>query len=171
MKITGRNLKHRLYGLSQLPFRMARARYFRGHGIHSPFVYNMVRKVFMRRTFLDSRRELYNALIAADVPRGRAMQLQNLVAYCNYGQFGIDTLDNAAQLVICTRRFPTARLHEAYEVCRSHDATLCIMSPYYLRDRQNVCRALTEHHASTVVDNRGYLLIFNNRLPKQHFRL
>ena len=26
-------------------------------------------------------------------------------------------------------------------------------------------------NASTTVDNRGYLLIFNNHLPKQHFKL
>jgi len=34
-----------------------------------------------------------------------------------------------------------------------------------------LCRQIVAAHRSTTVDNRGYLLIFNNNLPKQHFRI
>jgi hypothetical protein len=49
--------------------------------------------------------------------------------------------------------------------------TLCIMRPYNNANRWEVCHRVIDEHPSTTVDNRGYLLIFNNHLPKQRFRL
>ena len=43
------------------------------------------------------------------------------------------------------------------------DAEFCILT-------RDLPRAVAAHR-STTVDNRGYLLIFNNNLPKQHFRI
>ena len=34
-----------------------------------------------------------------------------------------------------------------------------------------LCAQIVSGHRSTTVDNRAYLLIFNNYLPKQHFRI
>ena len=49
MKIVGHPISFRLPGrVSELRNRLSRARYFRGHGVHSPFVYDIVRSVFMR---------------------------------------------------------------------------------------------------------------------------
>ena len=44
-----------------------RARYFRGHGVHSPFVYDLVRHVFMRAELLPGDRSLYEALLAVGI--------------------------------------------------------------------------------------------------------
>lgn len=49
--------------------------------------------------------------------------------------------------------------------------TVALMSPYDGCERQALCGQIIAGHASTTVDNRGYLLIFNNHLPKQHFRI
>ena len=49
--------------------------------------------------------------------------------------------------------------------------TVAVMSPYDGRVRQALCAQIVAQHRSTTVDNRGYLLIFNNHLPKQHFRI
>ncbi len=171
MKITGRNIKHRLYSLEQLPMRLTRARYFRGHGVHSPFVYCIVRKVFMRRSFIGIRRELYNALKDAGVPNGRAMQLQNIMEHCGLNSFQVDSATVECDFTLCTRQFDSSRLDAAYEHCRTTGTILCIMSPYATPDRQQICRRIIDNHSSTSIDNRGYLLIFNNSLPKQHFRV
>ena len=83
MKPGGHPIGLRLSGrMAELRNRLSRARYFRGHGVHSPFVYTIVR---------------------------------------------------------------------------------C--------ERQALCRQLVAAHRSTSVDNRGYLLLFHNYLPKQHFRI
>lgn len=62
-----------------------RARYFRGHGVHSPFVYDLVRHVFMRAELLPGDRSLYEALLAVGIAERRAVQLQNLAIHCGYG--------------------------------------------------------------------------------------
>ena len=49
--------------------------------------------------------------------------------------------------------------------------TVVLIAPYAGRERQALCRQIIAAHRSTTVDNRGYLLVFNNHLPKQHFQL
>ena len=49
--------------------------------------------------------------------------------------------------------------------------TLVVLAPYVASERMAACRALVAGHRSTSVDNRAYLLLFNNGLPKQHFRI
>ena len=91
MEIGGRNIGLRFYGrVAELRNRLARARYFRGHGVHSPFVYNIVRNVFMREALLPGDRALYRALLDAGIAERRAVQLQNLAIHCGYRTFGLD---------------------------------------------------------------------------------
>ncbi len=49
--------------------------------------------------------------------------------------------------------------------------TVAVMTPYIDSEWRSLCRRLIAAHRSTTIDNRGYLLIFNNYLPKQHFRI
>ena len=50
MRIGGRTIGLGFYGrIAELHNRLVRARYFRGHGVHSPFVYNIVRGGFHAR--------------------------------------------------------------------------------------------------------------------------
>lgn len=174
MKITGRNIKRRLYGLSQLPSNLKRARYFRGHGVHSPYVYAIVRQVFMRSSFVGSERALYDALMLRGVAPRRAVQLQNLMEHCHYSTFAIDC--DASAVGGCDFVVASVAVQpEAFEVlaasARREGATLCIISPSLDRERDKACQRLIEQHPCTSVDNRGYLLLFNNHLPKQKFRL
>lgn len=155
--------------LSSLGNRLSRARYFRGHGVHSPFVYAIVREVFMRRELLPGDRGLYGALLAAEVPHRRAVQLQNLAIHCGYATFGMNYAD--ADLCIATRDLPRAETLALARVAAEGGHTVALLSPYDGRDRQALCAQIVAEHRSTTVDNRGYLLVFNNHLPKQHFKL
>ena len=174
MKVTGRNIKRRLYGLMNLPSDLKRARYFRGHGVHSPFVYNIVRQVFMCRELKTDNHDLYDALMQHNIPLKRCIQLQNLFAHCNYSTWSIDcpTADVANyDMVIATIGTTPSTLQAMAEVAIKNGTTLCIIAPAYDRERHTVCKSLVEKHRCTSVDNRGYLLLFNNHLPKQVFRL
>lgn len=170
MKINGRTILQRLYGFTRWGNRVSRARYFRGHGVHSPFVYTVVRQVFMRSKPV-AKDELYNSFIGAGIPRRRAVQLRNLAAHCSYQRVGIDCDCEQYDFVVLTANYPTEHLAEVAAQARSCGTTLAIMSPYAVRERVETCRCIVEAHRSTTVDNRGYLLIFNNYLPKQHFKL
>ena len=159
---------------------LARARFFRGHGVHSPFVYAIVRQVFMKTELREGDRSLYAALRERGVNERRAVQLQNLFIHCGYNQFGMNRATEA-DLCIATADTPTDRLPQLAEAARREGATLCIMEPYADVERRNCCRRLAAEHPSTSIDNRGgtpsspidnrgYLLLFNGTLPKQHFK-
>lgn len=171
MKVSGRNIKRRLYKVSRLRDRISRARHFRGHGVHSPFVYNIVRQVFMCSYIKSDKHDLYDALVERGVPKKRAVQLQNLAVHCGYVRWAIDDATAECELLIATDDVVSENLAEFIECSARSGATLAILAPYKNRGRDEACRRIVANHGCTTVDNRGYLLIFNNHLPKQHFRL
>ena len=174
MKISGKNLKRRLYGVSRLRDRVRRARYFRGHGVHSPFVYSIVRQVFMRSKFItdDSyyTTVVYRAMLDRQIPHKRALQLTNLCAHCGYRDISYGN-PCAAELMVVPQSVEPESFARYVQIAAECGATLVIMTPYLNHKRDTACREIVARHKSTTVDNRGYLLIFNNHLPKQHYRL
>lgn len=124
----------------------------------------------MKHSLQGEDRELYEALCRAGVSPRRAVQLQNLFLHCGYRTFGVDGTEHAA-LCVLTRNYPENRIPTAVAAAAESGSTLCIMEPYRSAMRCELCSRIVREHRSTTVDNRGYLLIFNNHLPKQHFRL
>ena len=174
MKISGRNIKRRLYDLRNLPTNIKRARYFRGHGVHSPFVYAIVREVFMASKITSTEHELHDRLKALEIPSRRAIELQNLAVHCEYNSIGIDCpiADMPHyQMVIATTATVDDQLNKMAAMASEAKLTLCIMAPYMDGKRQQICGKIIDAHPCTSIDNRGYLLLFNNHLPKQRFRL
>lgn len=149
--------------------RLVRARYFRGHGVHSPFVYDLVRRVFMPSSLLAGDRSLYETLLEAGVPERRAIQLQNLAIHCGYGSFGLNCAKG--ELCIVTHMLAIDEVVDLVHDAAENGRTVAVMTPYVVPEWQSMCRRLVASHRSTTIDNRGYLLIFNNYLPKQHFRI
>ena len=168
MKLHGHRLRI-ASRMSELRNRLSRARYFRGHGVHSPFVYDLVRTVFMHHELYEGDRRLYETLLARGVEPRRAVQLQNLAIHCGYATFGMNRAD--ADLCIATRELPRSETLALVRAASEGGHTVAVLSPYEGRDRQTLCAQIVAGHRSTTVDNRGYLLIFNNNLPKQHFRI
>ncbi|WP_418991204.1 hypothetical protein [Alistipes sp.] len=170
MKLGGHILRVRLAGrVAELRNRLSRARHFRGHGVHSPFVYDIVRHVLMRSDLLPGDRSLYRALLERGVAPRRAVQLQNLAIYCGLHTFGLDRA--GADLCILTRELPRRETLAAVRAAARSGSTVAILAPCEGIVRQALCRQIVASHRSTTVDNRGYLLLFNNHLPKQHFKL
>lgn len=149
--------------------RLTRARHFRGHGVHSPFVYALVREVFMRHELLPGDRSLYEALRSKGIAEQRAVQLQNLAIHAGLATFGLNRAEGA--LTVALPGLPHDELLKLAEDAKISGATLVVMLPCARSERQALCRQLVAMHDSTSVDNRAYLLLFNNRLPKQHFVL
>ena len=160
--------------MSRLPDNIKRARYWRGHGVHSPFVYSIVRDVFMCRKLKSENNNLYQQLISLGVSQRRAIELQNLLEHCRYSSFGIDCdveQMEGKDFVVASLKCDAPTLQQMAARATDLQTTLCILSPAYEQSRDKACKALVEAHRCTSIDNRGYLLLFNNHLPKQKFRL
>lgn len=114
--------------------------------------------------------DLHDALLDCGVPRRRAIELQNLVHHCRYTSWSIDSIQKCDMLV-ATMNTTYEYLDEYARYAQEQGVTLCIIRPYDNANRWAVCSRIIEEHPSTTVDNRGYLLVFNNHLPKQRFRL
>ena len=124
----------------------------------------------MRSTFLADDRALYNTLIELGVAKRRALQLQNLMEHLRYTSFCIDSTAEA-DMIIATADYPTSQLSALATTAHEQGCTLCIIAPSLDSERDGECKRLVAEHTCTSVDNRGYLLLFNNHLPKQKFRL
>ena len=166
----------RLYRVAAGSVRAANVRHYRGHGVHSPFVYSLVRKVFMRRRLEGTDAALYADLMLRNVSRRRATQLQNLYTHCSYANYlfadeQTSVLDGV-ELCIIPREYQIEQLERMTAEAHRTQTTLCILAPRDERARNRQCRRLVSEHNGTSVDNRGYLLLFNvEGLPKQHFSL
>lgn len=170
MQFHGDKLNFRLSGkVADWRNRLVRVRYFRGHGVHSPFVYDLVRHVFMRSNLLLGDRSLYERLLAVGVAEQRAVQLQNLMIHCDYAAFGLNCAKG--DLCIVTHALSVDEAVALVRDAAKSGRTVAVMTPYIDFEWQLMCRQLIAAHRSTTIDNRGYLLIFNNYLPKQHFRI
>lgn len=123
----------------------------------------------MRGDLLPGDTGLYRALLCAGVSHRRAVQLQNLAIHCGYDTFGLNRAD--ADLCVLLRDLTRTQTLALVRAAAQAGHTVAVLSPYEGVVRQELCRQLVAGHASTSVDNRAYLLLFNNRLPKQHFRI
>lgn len=128
----------------------------------------------MCRKLKGENLELHNQLLSLGVSQRRAIELQNLMEHCHYSSFGIDCdveQMEGKEFIIATLKCDTPTLQQMAERATELQTTLCILYPTYDQSRDKACKALVEAHRSTSIDNRGYLLLFNNHLPKQKFRL
>ena len=172
MRINGRTIKRRLYGLTMLPERVARVRYFRGHGVHSPFVYAIVRQVFMKSELFGDDSVLHDALRERNFGRRHAVQMQNLFTHCGYHSFEINGLCDPCDMCILTPEIDDELTRDLVRKAAEQGTTVALMLPYEGRERAALCQELTDAHDCTSVDKRSYLLLFTNPdLPKQHYRI
>ena len=167
MRSNGRNLKRRLQLLGN---RLSRAKHYHGYGVHSPFVYSLVRKVLMAKSlFEDTGTAFYDSLRVNGVSEKSARQLHNLLYHIEGQSYSINEVGGDVSVLL--DNYPTEKLSMACEEATSEGVTLVVCQPYLNRERQNCIKSLVDNHHSTTVDNRSYIIFFNNKLPKQHYRL
>ncbi len=161
--------------LKRIKRRLSRIRHFRGHGVHSPFIYRLVREVFMARRIIHSQdMSIYNSLSnEASLSERYRVELQNIYSICGYGRFEIDPESSidSKEMVIYRSNHPPREIQKGVERASKSGTTIVILTPKKDRSRDSLCEEIVSRHSGTTVWRAEYLLIFNNHLPKQHFQL
>ena len=130
-------------------------RHYRGHNVHSPFVYGLIRQAIVPRKAKHPDEAAYRELRDSGLPHRAAVQLLNLQAYC----------PEYALRIVPAAQTPHSTAPEA-------PAIDCLLLPRWTPTRYRQIREQIAAHDGASIDNRRYvLLIHDARLTKKHYNL
>lgn len=174
--------------LKKIPGRLApylRVRHARGHGIHSPFVYGLVRNALLyRRKNGQAEGELYRFLRQCGVNCLRARQIQNLHNYCDYRDAGVFSGQDHREanwfrraggigtLEICTGGYPVAGIAERAAALRGKTGAVIVTAPRRDGERWEICRQIAAEDDCISIDNREFMVfIYGTGHTPHHYKL
>lgn len=178
--------------------RHPRFRYWRGHGIHSPFMYGLVRNAFMRSRLRGKDTGLYIRLRDCGVARKSAAALQNLYNYCGSEVRIFPASESAltAPALLIRQQFEQS-IEKKYPD-REKRRNLCIVLPSATPEmileterftaqcggtlvillnrpygkQRKTAQSILQRHPGVSIDRRDMLLFFfDGGLQKQHYRI
>ena len=152
-------------------------RHWRGHGVHSPFMYGIVRNVFMKNRITGNDRSLYQALIRRGIGQKTGILLQNLYTHCQMDQYvliGNNTCELPDGRVFCIL-LPNAPLDVIAQMAQqalTRPGCLVMLSPYRTAQKWRLAQQLCEAYRCVSVDRRVMMLYFvDPKLQPQHYRI
>ncbi len=153
--------------------KLRRLRHFRGHGVHSPYIYSIVRNVFMSRDLQEAGDGgLLEELMTQPIDRRLRVELHNLYVHCGYASYAINPEQGSARhYLIFMSDAPRSQVERVVAESRESGSTVVILRGKRNLERDLMLDSIVREHHSTTVDRGAYLLILNNHLPKQHFIL
>ena len=156
-----------------------RLRHWRGHGVHSPFVYNMVRTAFMSRKVNGEDFSLYTQLCSRRMAgRRTSATLQNMFTYCGYSKALFisdgELPENINHSLIIFDKEDSLELIQQTiaAIGEQQHCAIMIMNPHKDRLRHKKCNSLVESHKGVSIDKRSSLILFFDKTyRKQHYKL
>ncbi len=151
-------------------------RHFRGHGVHSPFVYRVVREAAMRkREIIGEDQSLYNQLRTLGISRKRSVQVQNLYTICGCKEFVVDgiegSIESGTMWIISAATEPT-QITTLTEQVGPAESIICILYPRNSASRYRATRQAIDAHNGLSIDNIGFVSLHcNDKRLKQHIRI
>jgi hypothetical protein len=150
-----------------------RFRHSRGYGVHSPFLYKVVREAMMPRRVATTTPLLREELVALGVGRRTAVRLQNYLDIAQHTCWAIDTAEGGAQgtLFVATPDCPHEVVEQMAEMCGVDGttmATLCVIHHKGKAERVWRRELVEGHKGMSAEKPRFTFLFFNPALPKQH---
>lgn len=158
-------------------------RHFRGRSIHSPFMYGMVRNVFMQGRITGPDDRLYNLLRETGLGESASVMLQNMLTYS--GLHGYTLIGPKHRVGSCTCEpqkgrnlcillpgVPVRTLMEAARDASVRENILVILAPHLTRRGREAAQAIRHHYPCVSVDRCNMVIcIFDHKLQPQHYRI
>ena len=173
-----RNLSFRIYLKIG---HMTHVRHWRGHGIHSPFMYALVRHVFMKHTLQQDSSNIYFQMRRHSIGPRDAMRVQNLYSYMHYSS--VTVIDRAPERTHAFRHHSgglyviTDPAFEPYVSTLEADIseginTLVLAGARRSRRHNAACHSL-RHELRCISVDKGNMMyyFFDHRLQPQHYKL
>lgn len=172
------NLKNRTLRFFLYTGSMLRIRHFRGHGVHSPFAYSIVR-VFMRSRIVGNDTSLFTSLKELSCDKHSANQLQNFYTTCSYKSFTIISDESCncnnntdVDLIVIMNSVSIDDTYRVTQNSLANDTSVAIVYPRSSKSRYKICRRIINEHKCLSIDNRRFMLFFGGKkYPHQHLKL
>ena len=152
-------------------------RHWRGHGIHSPFMYGIVRNVFMKSKITGPDTRLYDELRRERIGRKHAVNIQNLYAHCRMESHtlvpGLGSQTRAGRnLCILMPDASAETIVEKVRESAGKDDCLILLAPHRNARRWRMAQQIRTHYPCVSVDRRVMMIyFFNPKLQPQHYRI
>ncbi|MBQ2247900.1 MAG: hypothetical protein II323_03990 [Tidjanibacter sp.] len=144
-------------------------RHRRGYGIHSPYLYRIIREGLMLRKINGTQRDLFEELREKGVGRRTAIRLQNLCKLEDFESWAIDGCADCRSLLVATEHCPIELVEQMMASATANSSTLVLLHSAFNCQRRRECRVLAEKHHSMSASNLQMTLLFNAAgLTKQH---
>lgn len=153
-----------------------RIKHYRGHSVHSPLVYSLIREVFVKR-HLDPAADnsLYLDLLSCGVSKYYAVRIQNMYDYCKWDTYTFVNATQSAEdnvLSLVSPSVTSDELERILDRVHNKNSAVCVLSPASDRQKALVCRKYTDKNVCLSIDKRGFLIFFFGQpLTKKHFKL
>lgn len=149
-----------------------RFRHSRGYGVHSPFLYKVVREAMMPRKVATTDTKLRGELVTVGVDGRTAVRLQNYLSLVGYTRWAINKAEEVTEgtLFVATPDCPHEVVKQIAERCQEGNAmaTLCIIHRRGRTEKKWRREFVGAHKGMSAEKPRFTLLFFNPALPKQH---
>lgn len=158
---------------------LRRLRHLRGKGVHSPFMYGVVRNVFLPKKIMGQDCEFYDELRRKGVKKRNAVLLQNLYDYCGSNEYFFSGNEKLLSATMSGRSICIVNSHDAadtvLDMAEMLDGTDSVLV-WIARDRCHskrevvgkICRS---RHCVTVNRRSMIIVFFDRKLNRQKYWL
>ena len=157
--------------------------HWRGRKIHSPFMYGVVRGVFMQHSLIRDEHELYDELRKIGISQKNAVILQNLYIHCHLENYFIADEDSKITDIpesskkgpnLCIL-FSSVSPIVAFETARQMEhgkGVLAAVYPHRNTSWRKISARIWDEFRCVSVDRRLLrLYFFDSKLQCQHYRI
>lgn len=166
-------IKKRAGGLALHMKCRSRLRHRRGHGVHSPLVYSLIRNVFMNKGAGEDK-YLHNKILEIGGSRKAARDAQNIYDHFGFSTFSLNNIENTFE---GNRLYIFSDMLAGDSLLRTIDkgemtGNALVVIPDKSKELKSLCKTIAEKHTGISIDRKDYFLYFyNGQYAKQHYKL
>lgn len=167
-------MKFRILKIYAILRNLFRVNHWRGHGIHSPFMYRFVREVIVKRKPGCSPNKLPEGILRHNLLKKDMLLARNIYEYLGYDRCIVAGEAPVQDRTLCLAPsdISTEIIEQALLQAEDLECCVTILGVNKSHEKYKLCRRVMREKRCVGVDiYRTYIFFFDNRLQKQNYRL